>query len=330
MTNAKPNANFYSLSGVSVHDGKSGEYGEYRKRWMEYPSNFILRDFPMHLDVEITSRCNLKCTFCDKLPQLSKGQLGDMDIGLYKKILNEGAENRLWGLKLSYRGEPLLHKDIVEMVAYAKSRGVLDVYFNTNGMLLTESMSERLIDAGLDRISVSVEGTDPKEFEKKRIGAKFDTILANIDTLLEMRGKRRVDFPKIRVQTVYFADLDIERYKAFWDKHSDEVAAIDYKDGVNLTMGLVYDWACPQLWQRMTVQWDGSISPCNNDDRCLFLVGNLKERTVYDCWHDKRVEEARRLHKEGRSHEVAACDGCPWRTAQIRKVEQGDKIESRK
>ena len=322
MIQAKPNANFYSLGGCSVHNGKSEEYQEYRKCWMEYPANFILRDFPMHLDVEITSRCNLRCTFCDKLPVLAKDQLGEMDFELYKKMVNEGAKNNLWGIKLSYRGEPLLHKNVAEMITYAKKKGILDVYFNTNGMLLNKKMCEKLIEAGLDRISVSIEGTDPKEFESKRKGAKFNTILNNVDTLLAMRNKYKLDFPKVRVQTVYFPDLDIENYTSFWSKHSDEVAAVDYKEGAELKKGLIYDWACPQLWQRMTIQWDGSISPCNNDDRCLFVLGNVKQKTVYECWHDKRVEDARKLHKEGRSHEVAACDGCPWRTTQIKKLEK--------
>ena len=164
MTQIKPNTNFYSLGGVSVHENQSTEYQKYRRNWIECPSKFILRDFPMHLDIETTSRCNLRCTFCDKLPLLTKDRLGYIDLSLYKKIIDEGAEHHLWGVKLSYRGEPLLHKDIVEMVEYARRKGVLDVYFNTNGMLLTPIMSEKLIDAGLNRISISVEGTDPAAF----------------------------------------------------------------------------------------------------------------------------------------------------------------------
>jgi radical SAM protein with 4Fe4S-binding SPASM domain len=290
---------------------------------MEYPAGFILRDFPMHLDIEATSRCNLRCTFCDKLPQLAKGQFGDMDMVLYKKIIDEGARNNLWGVKLSYRGEPLLHKGIVEMVSYAKKNGILDVYFNTNGMLLTRSMSEQLLDAGLDRISISIEGTEPEQFERHRVGARFDVIIKNIDDLLEARKKRGSAFPKLRIQTVYFPGMDVERYKDFWSKRCDEVAAIDYKDGANLKTGLTHDWACPQLWQRMTIQWDGSVSPCNNDDRCLLVVGNINERTVRECWHDNSVNDARRLHKEGASHKVPACNGCPWRTAQINKIISG-------
>jgi len=321
MIQIKPNANFYSLGGISVHENQSSEYQEYRKHWIELPQKFILRDFPMHLDIETSSRCNLRCTFCDKLPLLNKGQLGDMDFNLYKKIIDEGSRHKLWGVKLSYRGEPLLHKNIVEMASYAKKKGILDIYFNTNGMLLDRDMCERLMDAGLNRISISVEGADPVVFERERIGADFKVILNNIKTLLQLRRKKGVEYPKIRVQTVRLPNLDLDIYKSFWEDKSDEVAAIDYKDESHREKGLVYDWACPQPWQRMTIDWEGNIFPCNNDDLRLLNLGNIKEKTVYGCWHSDKAKEVRLLHQAGQSHKIEACDGCPWRTAQIRKLQ---------
>jgi len=125
MIEIKPNANFYSLSGSSEPEEQSDEYKKYRKDWMENPKKFIVSDFPLHLDIEATNRCNLKCVFCDKLPYLSKDKIGDMDMGLYKKIIDEGARYGLMGVKLSYRGEPLLNKNVVEMVKYAKNRAIL-------------------------------------------------------------------------------------------------------------------------------------------------------------------------------------------------------------
>ncbi len=321
MVKATPNANFYSLGGRSVHEVKDAEYQEYRRSWLENPANFIVRDFPLHLDVEITSRCNLRCTFCDKLPLLSKDQQGDMSLAQYKKIINEGRAGRLWGLKLSYRGESLLHPDVVEMVAYAKANGVLDIYFNTNGMLLSESLSLQLMDAGLDRISISVEGTDPVAFERERRGAKFHRILQNLDRLMSLRTQKGYAHPRVRVQTVRFPDLDLEDYRRFWLNHCDEVAAVDYKDSTNRVKGLeCRDWACPQLWQRMTIEWTGDIMPCNNDDYRRLCVGNVKERSIAAGWRDPLVQRARELHQSGQSHRVEACDGCPWRTAQLRKI----------
>jgi radical SAM protein with 4Fe4S-binding SPASM domain len=323
IVKAIANPNFTSLGGSSVPQEETSEYIEYRRCWSENPLQFIVRDFPLHLDIEITNRCNLRCTFCDKLPMLSKDQMGDMEMKLFKKILDEGAERNLWGVKLSYRGEPLLHPQVADMVAYAKSKGILDVYMNTNGVLLSEEMSRRLIDAGLDRISISVDGTDPEAFERQRRGAKYDHILKNIEKLINLRSYKESAGPKVRVQTVRLPNLDMKEYAQFWSSRCDEVAAIDYKEVKDRNFDIVKDdWACPQLWQRMTIEWNGTIMPCNNDDFRALSPGNIMNKTVFSCWHDPVVQNTRELHRLGKSHLVTACRGCPWRTTQILKFTQ--------
>jgi radical SAM protein with 4Fe4S-binding SPASM domain len=243
-----------------------------------------------------------------------------MTFELYKKILDEGAEKGLCSIKLSYRGEPLLHPQVVQMVRYAKERGLLDIYFNTNGMLLTEKLALKLMDSGLDRISISVEGTDPVAFERNRRGARFERILHNVDGVMALRENRGLTHPRIRVQTVLIPGLNLDEYRKFWIAHCDEVAAVDYKDARNRNTTLIDEtWACPQLWQRMTIEWDGTIMPCNNDDLKHLSPGNVKEKSITEGWHDAMVHEARALHKQGKAHLLKSCNGCPWRTTQIRK-----------
>ena len=320
MVKAVPNPNIDILGGTSPHESSDARYKEYRRQWMENPRSFIVSDFPIHLDIEVTNRCNLKCTFCDKLPYLSQDQFGDIDMTLYKKIIDEGRERDLCSIKLSYRGEPLLHPRLAEMVAYAKRQGVIDIYFNTNAMLLSPKKAQELIEAGLDRISISIEGTDPEAFERERRGAKFYKIIENIDRLLEIRRKEGVSYPKVRIQTVALPGIDLDKYARFWAPHSDEIAAIDYKEVESRNAALIdNNWACPQLWQRMTIEWDGTAMPCNNDDFRYLSPGNVYRKSIEECWHDSLVQNARGLHKQGKSHLVKSCNGCHWRTTQIRK-----------
>ncbi len=69
----------------------------------------------------------------------------------------------------------------------------------------------------------------------------------------------------------------------------------------------------------MTIEWDGTIMPCNNDDYRLLSPGNVKQISVKNAWHAKNVMDAREKHKQGKSHLIEACNGCPWRTTQILK-----------
>lgn len=78
-----------------------------------------------------------------------------MDWNLYQRIIDEGKEHSLPSVKLSVGGEPLLHPDIIKMVKYAKKNGIIDIYFNTNAVLLTREISEGLIAVALNRISIS-------------------------------------------------------------------------------------------------------------------------------------------------------------------------------
>jgi radical SAM protein with 4Fe4S-binding SPASM domain len=245
-----------------------------------------------------------------------------MSFDILREIIDQGVAQGLYGVKFNIRGEPLLHPQIHEFVRYAKQKGLIDVYFNTNAMLLTEEVSERLIEAGLDRISISFEGFTKAVYEKHRVGATYETVLANIEHLQRVKSRLGVDYPKIRVQTVMLPDLEplFEEYRRFWAERVEEVGFLDYKEMKKKRKGHRLPWACPQIWQRMAVWWDGTILPCNHDDDGLLGLGNVRETTIERAWHSDKLNQVRRLHKDGRSHEVDACNGCYLRDSEIEKL----------
>jgi len=316
------NANFHSLSGQNLHDMQSSEkYKAYRKHWKEWPDQAFVGPFPLHMDLETTSACNLRCPFCASTQneRLSKGR---MDFDLYAKIIQEGAKKGLCAIKYNYRGEPLLHPRLVEMVALAKQVGILDVYFNTNGALLTPAIAQGLIEAGLDRISISFEGFEKDFYERQRVGAVFEKTLENIEMLRQMKKKLGRKNPLIRVQTVALPELQgkLDQYNAFWKDRVDEVAYLDFKDVQHPAKGVVSSWRCPPLWHRMCVTWDGRILPCHHDDRHELELGNARDMTIEEAWKHPRLTEWRRQHIEGQAHCISACDGCVLRDSEIKKT----------
>ncbi len=278
--------------------------------------DFVIPEFPLHLDIEVTSRCNLNCKFCDKQPLLEKGQLGDMDFAIYRRIIDEAGEAGLNSLGLSYRGEPLLHREIINMVQYAKSRAIKFVFFCTNAMLLTPVISEKLIDAGLDRIIISAQGTSAETFEYSRLGAKFNIVLRNLDMLMNLISRRDASL-EVWAQAVAQEELNEEEYRDFWMKFCNNAVILKYRDSQNRIEGLETSWICPQPWKRLTVEWDGTILPCNNDDIRAYRLGNAAHSSISQAWKSETIEKIRRYHLEGRSHEIVDCDGCPFRTVAI-------------
>jgi len=321
------NPNFHTIGGKSVIRSRSPRFLEYRKKWEEWPKTFTVGEFPLHLDIEATCLCNLHCPFCATSYEPIGGK-GFMSLDTFKKIIDEGARHGLCAIKLNSggRGEPLLNKSLPKMVAYAKSRGIMDVYFNTNATLLTRDVGVGLIQAGLDRISISLEGTTAEVYEKYRVGASFEKVLKNIRDFIKLRNEMNAEKPLVRIQAVALPELQsgLNEYKDFWEKIVDEVAIIDFKDYSHLQRDLVYDWACPYLWQRMMVSWDGTISVCQFDYLNSCRLGNVNNGdTIRSAWKGKTMEKVRELHKQGRSHEIRICNGCAFRTTEILKLMEG-------
>jgi radical SAM protein with 4Fe4S-binding SPASM domain len=320
------NSNFHHIAGENLFNKDDSRFREYRMKWKEWPEKFHAGGFPLFIDIEATSACNLKCTFCATTFRGKAVKKGFISSDAVKRIIDEGINNNLYGIKFNIRGEPLLHPEIHEFVKYAKQKGLIDVYFNTNAMLLTEKIAGKLIDAGLDRLSISFEGITKKIYEKYRVGAEYETVLSNIEKIQSLKEKLRVEHPKIRIQTVMLPEIvsAFEQYKSFWSKIADEVGFLDYKEMKEKKKGIEYPWACPQIWQRMAVWWDGTIFPCNHDDDGLLALGNIREISIKDSWQSAGLNKIRDIHRNGMAHTVSACDGCYLRDSEIAKLTEGN------
>jgi len=330
MSKAEANANFHAVTAQSVFDARQADprFREYRRRWVEEPASFTAGLFPIHLDIESTGVCNLRCPFCATTTKTWGPDVpGYMKLDLFRRIIDEGAAEGLCSVKLSFRGEPTLHPHLAEMVAYAKQQGILDAYFNTNATLLTEALVNQLIDAGLDRISISFEGITKETYEHYRAGAKYEKVIENVQRLRGIRDARKLGYPQIRIQTVMLPELReiFGQYAEFWKPWVDEVAYLDARrEGPQDDhRGLRGDWACPFLWQRMTILWDGTVLPClmhGVSDFSLLALGNVRQGTIKSFWHSQQALRYRSLHQAGRAHELEACDRCSFRSMELEKL----------
>jgi MoaA/NifB/PqqE/SkfB family radical SAM enzyme len=284
--------------------------------------------------VESTNACNLKCPHCAAAAgNWGNKKVGFMDFELFKKIIDEAAAEGCYCIKFSLRGEPLIHPKIIDMVSYVAKSGIIDFYFNTNGILLTEEKITALINAGLKRISVSVDGWNKESFDAFRAGADYDVVCGNIIKFMEIRKKLGVDYPKMRVQTVMLPEMKPhwDEYSKKWSGIADEVGYLDARDeGPEFDhRGVVNNkFKCPFLWQRMTILWDGTLLPClmhGIEDFSLMALGNVKDLSIKEMWHSAVENNYRELHSKGLSHEVQACDLCSYRAMEIRKITNNAK-----
>lgn len=143
---------------------------------------------PTMLQIEVTSRCNFRCSYCIVHNGTETGAVGDMSLDLFKQILDRFPLS--YYLQLHGQGEPLLHPELAKMVAYADEQKRFSSIVS-NGSLWTESRSKELLDAGVDVIAISLDLAEPHEMEADRLGLKYDRVVDTIARLLSWRDIHR-------------------------------------------------------------------------------------------------------------------------------------------
>jgi MoaA/NifB/PqqE/SkfB family radical SAM enzyme/pimeloyl-ACP methyl ester carboxylesterase len=136
---------------------------------------------PTIANIEITTRCNLKCAYCART--LRGVPSGDMSKDLFRTVL--GLLPHAYRITLVGLGETLLHPNVVEIVAHASSEG-RRVALVTNGMLLDEGMSRELLKAGLESIAFSIDGATQDVASKIRPGTDLGRVTDNIRRFVEL------------------------------------------------------------------------------------------------------------------------------------------------
>jgi len=148
---------------------------------------------PVCLYLEVTNRCNLLCTTCPRT-YVELEPPADLSWNLFTSIVDQIPH--LQRTVLHGVGEPMLVKNLPEMVKYLKDRGVY-VLFNTNGTLLTERNGRALIEAGLDELRVSLDASNPSSYLAVRGKNYFNRILHNVRTFRAMQEREGHALPRV-------------------------------------------------------------------------------------------------------------------------------------
>lgn len=300
-----------------------------RSFWGYKRRKLICSYLPLRLWIEPTNVCNLHCVMC---PNSNSGQdieKGYMDMKLFRKIIDE-ASLFAYDVNLSHRGESLLHPQFMEMIEYAKSKG-LYLRLNTNATLLTEEKSYQLIKSGLDFISFSFDGFDKETYERIRKGAKFESVVSRITNFLKIKKGLKKSTPYTLLEILAFPEVSRERengkkedfLKRFQSLPLDEVEVKPLHNWAGnlpslkeelIPRGVAYT-PCTNIWYALVVLWNGSVSPCSQDWYDEFSLGNIKESELSKLWNGKKMVSFRRKIATGKFKEIKICKECNllWR-----------------
>lgn len=301
---------------------KSEQFKKYRELWKNTAVNHVKTEFPLHLDIEVTSYCNLECPMCPRTHRVKMGNWENrmMKLDTFKNIIDQGKDKGLSAINLNNFGESLYNKEIIKMIQYAKNNGVIDIMLHTNGTYMNDEMINQLIDSGITKIIFSVDSISKDIYEKIRVNAKFEDTVNNIKKFYNKRKEKNTKLPSIRISMVRMKENDHEakNFENFWGKYADEISYTDYRnqDGLdNVDRYTKYkkenkSYACPALWQRLTINATGEITACCRDAGKRLKLGDLNKDQLKNIWDGEKLNHARYLHENKKAHEIEACNGC--------------------
>ena len=165
-------------------------------------------NFPNRVTIELTNDCNVSCVFCNRQKILM--DIGYIDDKLFYKIIDEMAQHLPIKLVPFFRGEPLMHPQLIPFIQYAKQKGIGPIQMASNALLLDDAMQDGLIEAGIDYLSFSLDTVDQKIYERSRMFGNLEISSNNVKSMglkCKDRKKRGLSAPIIQVSTI-----NIEEY----------------------------------------------------------------------------------------------------------------------
>jgi len=300
---------------------RSRKYYKKYKAIISYQAS--LRDIQV-VSIEFCSICNLSCRYCflDK-----KNRPAFLDIGIYKKLLDEICLNRQYHIKIMewpISGCFFMHpgyKEIIVMTKEYKEK-YPDfrpwIILNDNMMLFNEDNVEFVLKQGVvNQIICSIDGVGKGTFEYMRPNADFDTVLKNTDYLLRKNseyGKKIViQINNGRDEKSVGRKLDLRLKEIFnradlvtnWEPVNWNVSF--HKDQAGYTP---YPFFCSFVFESVSLSASGAIIKCCMDLKEATSYGDFSKNTLESIWFsDQRQDFLRAMH-EGKRHLIPGCDTC--------------------
>lgn len=290
--------------------------------------------FPAVLQVQTVNRCNATCPMCPYPYTIHLQPRQVMPDALFSKIAREcAAEPGLLDFVPMSKNEPLLDRKLAPRIAEFKGLAGPHqmVEIVTNGSLLTPERFDRLAEAGVDLITVSVNAADEATYAQVMAGLSWPRLMANLDGIAARMHPQVNLFVRFVKQQGNRAQA--RRFAGQWRRRGFNVFAYDVNNRSGTVAG--YDrlrlakrrvvqglrkrigrWlfpVCPYAFSVAHVLENGDMPLCANDWHNRELLGNVGDTTIRAIFNSPRLNEIRALMEAGRYDEIAPCRDCSFR-----------------
>ncbi len=303
--------------------------------WKEWASKAV--QFPELIQFEFTNQCNARCIMCP-VNRGMKRKKEDLPRHLFIKGIEEIREAHKNGYYIAeihfhQNGESMLIGlgEMIWRLKYADARiPELNYGFFTNGSLMTEEASEKILDTGIKHIIFSFDAGTKETFEKIRVGLKFEEVYKNILKFAEIKKKKGLKNPVIHTIFVVQKENEDEYDKymfLFKDKGIDDIGSggmINYAgwqkgDLRSRFVNYLGDSSVPcwSLWTKFIIGSNGKILLCCYDYEVEQNIGDFREQSIQEIWQGQgfkvyRMAHLRKVFQANGYKNMPLCENCDW------------------
>lgn len=287
---------------------------------LEDYSAFKTPEFPKMVVIAINYVCNALCPGCAYTNSDIRDSYNDtkfMSEETFKRIADEVGKENSW-LRISGGGEPMIQKNIIELIRYAKNKGCKVGLIN-NGSLLNEKAARELLEMNIDMIEFSVDACDEQTYNTVRKGLSFNTLINNVQRTFKLRNKLGSK-TKIIASAINQTGVDVDEVEDFWKSTVDVFQKRKFltwginslENSADTTPYLPPEdrIPCPIIFDRLLIDSRGRAMFCIYDIAGKTDMGNVQENSIKEIWNSKRFKDIRDLHLSGRGAEIDICKTC--------------------
>lgn len=288
---------------------------------------------PFALSIEPTTACNLGCPECPSgLKQFTR-PTGKLDLEFHRELLNEVSSTSFY-VNYYFQGEPFLHPNFLELIKDAKKKRIYTAT-STNAHFIDEQKARDIVQSGLDRLIISVDGLTQETYEQYRVHGKLSKVVSGIDALVKAKKELKSSTPHLILQflAVKPNEHEIPFLESFRQKHGLDELRIktaqlyDYENGNPLmpenehyarykkqsdgTYKLKYKTGnhCWRMWSSSVLTWDGKVVPCCFDKDATHVLGSANQQSFNEVWRGKKYHQFRKAVLNQRK-QIDICTNC--------------------
>ena len=297
-----------------------------------------LPDFPRIIDIEFTNLCNFHCLMCPTGAGTVKRPKGFMTEETFQRILQEAAPHNT-ALRFARWGEPTIHPKWLDFLTEATKQGLL-LHVNTNGQLLSIREMQKLVGMPLASIKFSFQGVDRKSYREVRNKDFFEELLEQIKLLYIVRGNKPLPFIHVSSTITYETPEMVKVFRSRTEPICDKVTVgrtimshVNLADllaaqgelGANKISKCELETIkklkseesvvkqlvrCPEVFDKLSIDWDGTVSACCIDYDRKMSLGNLDEHSLQELWKSPKMDHYRTNLAKMNHHMFELCQNC--------------------